>query len=209
MHAPEAGPSSPDHATTTGERAVIARVSDGRNAITSLSAVLISTYTAFGQHRAHFAHRGRRRGPAFHHGHIIMNPAPAQPDGSTTRSAPGERSRFHRIQQSRRVRGRPTEYAGDWTHAGGAIYRRRGGALGGGREALSTGRWEEARAGFEAALEIEESGEALFGLALALWWLRDPVNSVRFQERAFGRSGGRETTRTPSSLRCTCASATT
>jgi hypothetical protein len=55
MHAPEAGPSSPDHATTTGERAVIARVSDGRNAITSLSAVLISTYTAFGQHRAHFA----------------------------------------------------------------------------------------------------------------------------------------------------------
>jgi DNA-binding CsgD family transcriptional regulator/tetratricopeptide (TPR) repeat protein len=62
-------------------------------------------------------------------------------------------------------------------------------------EALSTGRWEEARAGFEAALEIEESGEALFGLALALWWLRDPVNSVRFQERAFGsfrRAGNNE-----------------
>ena len=53
-------------------------------------------------------------------------------------------------------------------------------------EALSAGRWEEARAGFEATLEIEESGAALFGLALALWWLRDPVSSVRLQERAFG-----------------------
>ena len=53
-------------------------------------------------------------------------------------------------------------------------------------EALRAGRWEEARAGFETALEAEESGEALFGLALALWWLRDPVSSVRLQERAFG-----------------------
>jgi DNA-binding CsgD family transcriptional regulator/tetratricopeptide (TPR) repeat protein len=53
-------------------------------------------------------------------------------------------------------------------------------------EALSAGRWEEARAGFEATLEIEESGAALFGLALALWWMRDPVSSVSLQERAFG-----------------------
>ena len=53
-------------------------------------------------------------------------------------------------------------------------------------EALSTGRWEEARDGFKATLEIEESGAALFGLALALWRLRDPVSSVRLQERAFG-----------------------
>jgi DNA-binding NarL/FixJ family response regulator len=52
--------------------------------------------------------------------------------------------------------------------------------------ALSAGRWEEARDGFTAILEIEESGAALFGLALALWWLRDPVSSVRLQERAFG-----------------------
>ncbi|HEX6759371.1 MAG TPA: hypothetical protein VF086_13325 [Propionibacteriaceae bacterium] len=60
-------------------------------------------------------------------------------------------------------------------------------------EALSAGRWEEARAGFEASLEIEESGAALFGLALARWWSRDPVSSVRLQERAFGifrREGG-------------------
>lgn len=80
----------------------------------------------------------------------------------------------------------PLKGAGDWTHAGRMIYRRRGGAVGGGGDALSAGRWTEARAGFEAALEIEESGEALFGLALSLWWLRDPVNSVRLQERAFG-----------------------
>ncbi|HEX5940581.1 MAG TPA: helix-turn-helix transcriptional regulator, partial [Dehalococcoidia bacterium] len=52
-------------------------------------------------------------------------------------------------------------------------------------DALRAGRWEAARAGFEATLEIEESGGALFGLALALWWLRDPVTSVRLQERAF------------------------
>ena len=53
-------------------------------------------------------------------------------------------------------------------------------------EALAAGRWEEARASFEKIVEIEESGEALFGLALALWWLRDPVSSVHLQERAFG-----------------------
>ena len=53
-------------------------------------------------------------------------------------------------------------------------------------EALGAGRWEEARDGFEAALEIEESGGALFGLALALWWLGDPVSSIVLQERAFG-----------------------
>ena len=53
-------------------------------------------------------------------------------------------------------------------------------------EALSAGRWGEARVNFEAILEVEESGEALFGLALALWWLRDSVSSVRLQERAFG-----------------------
>ena len=54
------------------------------------------------------------------------------------------------------------------------------------REALGAGRWEEAREGFAAVLEIQESGEALFGLALALWWLGDPVSSISLQERAFG-----------------------
>jgi hypothetical protein len=54
------------------------------------------------------------------------------------------------------------------------------------REALGAGRWEEAREGFVAVLEIEESGEALFGLALAQWWLGDPVSSISLQQRAFG-----------------------
>jgi DNA-binding CsgD family transcriptional regulator len=54
------------------------------------------------------------------------------------------------------------------------------------REALGAGRWQEARRGFAAVVEIEESGEAFFGLALALWWLGDPVTSTSFQERAFG-----------------------
>ena len=52
-------------------------------------------------------------------------------------------------------------------------------------EALGAGRWEEARDGFVAALEIEESGGALFGLALARWWLGDPASSIGLQERAF------------------------
>jgi tetratricopeptide (TPR) repeat protein len=54
------------------------------------------------------------------------------------------------------------------------------------RDALGAGRWEEARDGCKATLEIEDSGAALFGLALALWWLGDPVSSIRLQERAFG-----------------------
>ena len=53
-------------------------------------------------------------------------------------------------------------------------------------EALRAGRWEEARDDFEAALEIEESGRALFGLALAVWWLGDPSSSIPLWERAFG-----------------------
>ena len=49
----------------------------------------------------------------------------------------------------------------------------------------------------------------LFRTCPFLRWLRDPVSSVRFQERAFvlfRREGDNEV---PSSLRCTCALATT
>ena len=60
------------------------------------------------------------------------------------------------------------------------------------REALGAGRWQEAREGFAAVLEIEESGEALFGLGLAQWWLGDPVSSISLQERAFGLFSGDE-----------------
>jgi hypothetical protein len=77
------------------------------------------------------------------------------------------------------------------------------------REALAAGRWEDARDGFEAALKIEESGGAVFGLALAVWWLRHPVSSVQLKERALRCSAGMGTMRTPFLLRCTSASATT
>jgi tetratricopeptide (TPR) repeat protein len=62
-------------------------------------------------------------------------------------------------------------------------------------EALVAGRWAEARDGFRAALDIQESGTALFGLGLALWWLREPEASIRLHERAyrvFRRSGDNE-----------------
>jgi tetratricopeptide (TPR) repeat protein len=62
-------------------------------------------------------------------------------------------------------------------------------------EALVAGRWAEARDGFRAALDVHESGAALFGLGLALWWLREPAESIRLQERAyrvFRRSGDHE-----------------
>jgi DNA-binding CsgD family transcriptional regulator len=58
--------------------------------------------------------------------------------------------------------------------------------LGAAEEALGAGRWVEARNDFEASLEIEESGAALFGLGVAEWWLRDPVSAVWRWERAFG-----------------------
>jgi hypothetical protein len=54
-----------------------------------------------------------------------------------------------------------------------------------GRTALRTGRWEDARNAFEAALVKAETPEALDGMAEALWWLCDARSSVRFRERAY------------------------
>lgn len=51
--------------------------------------------------------------------------------------------------------------------------------------ALADGRWTEAREGFESALAVEESGAALFGLAIARWWLREPAEAIALEERAF------------------------
>jgi uncharacterized protein HemY len=42
-----------------------------------------------------------------------------------------------------------------------------------GREALDSGRWEDARGLFETALADRESAEAMEGLAMAAWWLDD------------------------------------
>ena len=53
------------------------------------------------------------------------------------------------------------------------------------RAALADGRWQEARDGFESALVAGESGAALFGLAIARWWLREPGEAINLEERAF------------------------
>ncbi len=51
--------------------------------------------------------------------------------------------------------------------------------------ALRRGRWERARAGFEAALAEQESAEALEGLAEAAWWLEDASSVFEARQRAF------------------------
>ena len=60
-------------------------------------------------------------------------------------------------------------------------------------EALATGRWDEARAGFEAALAQGESLDATLGLADALFWLGDAPGCVLHMERAYAalRRAGR------------------
>lgn len=56
-----------------------------------------------------------------------------------------------------------------------------------GRHALRTGRWEEARAAFEASLAKGETPEALDGMGEALWWLCEARPSARYRERAYVR----------------------
>ena len=70
-------------------------------------------------------------------------------------------------------------------------------------EALRGGRWDEARAAYEAALAADESAHALEGLGVALRWLEDFPRCFEVQERAFvlyreagdSRSAGRMATR--------------
>jgi LuxR family maltose regulon positive regulatory protein len=54
-----------------------------------------------------------------------------------------------------------------------------------GRDALTRGGWDEARACFEQALERSDSAEAWDGLAWAWWWLEDGTESIRARERAY------------------------
>jgi tetratricopeptide (TPR) repeat protein len=56
-----------------------------------------------------------------------------------------------------------------------------------GPAALAEGRWEEARAAFEAALARgeAETGQACFGLAMALWWLGENRACVDRYSRAY------------------------
>lgn len=54
-----------------------------------------------------------------------------------------------------------------------------------GNEALEAGDWESARDSLRAALDQEESAEALLGLADALWWLGEIRDAVGYRERAY------------------------
>jgi uncharacterized protein HemY len=54
-----------------------------------------------------------------------------------------------------------------------------------GQAALQAGEWATALDSFVAALEHEESPEALAGLGDALWWLGEISESVAFRERAY------------------------
>jgi DNA-binding CsgD family transcriptional regulator len=54
-----------------------------------------------------------------------------------------------------------------------------------GREAVTRGDWEEARAAFEHALDIEETPEALEGLAEARWWQHEEKGTFEARERAY------------------------
>lgn len=54
-----------------------------------------------------------------------------------------------------------------------------------GAEALSAGRWQEARASFEAALAVSDDPRAVDGLGEVLWWLGEPQHSMELREQAY------------------------
>jgi tetratricopeptide (TPR) repeat protein len=56
--------------------------------------------------------------------------------------------------------------------------------------ALDSAQWAAARAGYETALQDGESGPALEGLGLALWFLGDVADGIAARERAFDRYVG-------------------
>jgi len=64
-----------------------------------------------------------------------------------------------------------------------------------GAEALTRGRWEQARDAFSSALARQPSAEALDGLGEVLWWLAEPRRSIELRQQAyamFRRTGATE-----------------
>jgi DNA-binding NarL/FixJ family response regulator len=59
--------------------------------------------------------------------------------------------------------------------------------LAAGSRALARGDWAAARDAFQLAWSVEESPDALDGLARALWWLNDPAAALDLRARAFAR----------------------
>ncbi len=53
--------------------------------------------------------------------------------------------------------------------------------------AAQSGRWEEARASFLAALDETETAEVLDGLAHCCWWLGEVRDGIEYAQRAFDR----------------------
>lgn len=58
----------------------------------------------------------------------------------------------------------------------------------GGRQALQTSRWEDARAAFEQALAAQETPDANAGLGQALWFLGFVAEAIEARERASSSS---------------------
>lgn len=54
-----------------------------------------------------------------------------------------------------------------------------------GNAALQAGRWDDARAVFELALQERETADALSGIGEALWWLGESRRRVEYHERAY------------------------
>ncbi len=86
--------------------------------------------------------------------------------------------RAARLAPSLAPRGRSTSYDYDVPDGTAAL-------LVAGQQALVAGEWATARDSFEAALEQEETAEALNGLGSALGWLDETEASLRYRERAY------------------------
>lgn len=54
-----------------------------------------------------------------------------------------------------------------------------------GKGALEAGDWSAARESFRAALDLDETAEALLGFGDALWWLGQTREAITYRERAF------------------------
>ena len=52
---------------------------------------------------------------------------------------------------------------------------------------MEAGQWATAKEAFEAVLERADSGETLFGLGIALWWLGETESSLRHWDRRYSR----------------------
>ncbi|MGH3329849.1 MAG: DNA-binding response regulator, partial [Nocardioidaceae bacterium] len=67
------------------------------------------------------------------------------------------------------------------------------------RAALAAGEWSQARAGFDDALAVRRTADALDGLGRALWWLKAPDAALELRTQAY--AAFRLEGRTPDAVR--------